>query len=112
MPPVFSREIQKPSTSTTCSKFHTRTSPFEAVRPAGNLTEKIQDPVRETEYGKTLELLGGESLSPDIVAAAVLDIMPMLIYKKTSWHVMREFHVRWPRGLKFKPVTQAIPWHQ
>ncbi len=64
MPPIFSREIQKPLISTGCLKFQTRTSPCESTCPAGNPIQKVQGLVKEKKFEEALEYLRARNPFP------------------------------------------------
>jgi NADPH-dependent glutamate synthase beta subunit-like oxidoreductase/ferredoxin len=64
MPPVFSREIQRPLISTACLKFQTRTSPCESVCPAGNPIQKVQGLMKEMRYEEALAFLRARNPFP------------------------------------------------
>jgi len=64
MPPVFSREIQRPLISTACLKSQTRTSPCEEACPAGNPIQKVQGLVKEKKYEEALEFLRARNPFP------------------------------------------------
>jgi NADPH-dependent glutamate synthase beta subunit-like oxidoreductase/NAD-dependent dihydropyrimidine dehydrogenase PreA subunit len=64
MPPVFSREIERPFISTACLKYQTRTSPCESVCPAGNPIQKIHTLVKEKRYEEALEFLRARNPFP------------------------------------------------
>jgi NADPH-dependent glutamate synthase beta subunit-like oxidoreductase/NAD-dependent dihydropyrimidine dehydrogenase PreA subunit len=64
MPPVFSREIQRPFISLGCLTFQTRTSPCEAACPAGNPIQKVQGLVKDKKYGEALEFLRARNPFP------------------------------------------------
>ena len=57
MPPLFSREIERPLISTACLKYQTRTSPCESACPAGNPIQKVHGLVKEERYEEALEFL-------------------------------------------------------
>jgi NADPH-dependent glutamate synthase beta subunit-like oxidoreductase/NAD-dependent dihydropyrimidine dehydrogenase PreA subunit len=65
MPPVFSREIQRPLISTAaCLKFQTRTSPCESVCPAGNPIQKVHELFKEKKVEEALEFLRARNPFP------------------------------------------------
>jgi NADPH-dependent glutamate synthase beta subunit-like oxidoreductase/NAD-dependent dihydropyrimidine dehydrogenase PreA subunit len=64
MPPIFSREIQKPIISTGCLKFQTRTSPCESNCPAGNPVQKVQGLVKDKKFEEALEFLRARNPFP------------------------------------------------
>ena len=64
MPPIFSREIQRPLISSACLKFRTRTSPCETACPAGNPIQKVQGLVKENRYEEALEFMRARNPFP------------------------------------------------
>ncbi|MCE5264364.1 MAG: FAD-dependent oxidoreductase [Deltaproteobacteria bacterium] len=64
MPPVFSREIERPLISNTRPKEQTRTSPCESVCPAGNPIQKVHGLVKEKRYEEALEFLRARNPFP------------------------------------------------
>jgi NADPH-dependent glutamate synthase beta subunit-like oxidoreductase/ferredoxin len=64
MPPIFSREIQRPLISAACLKFQARTSPCETACPAGNLIQKVQGLVKENKVEEALEFLRARNPFP------------------------------------------------
>jgi NADPH-dependent glutamate synthase beta subunit-like oxidoreductase/NAD-dependent dihydropyrimidine dehydrogenase PreA subunit len=64
MPPIFSREIQRPLISTACLKVQARTSPCEGACPAGNLVQKVQGLVKEKKIEEALEFLRARNPFP------------------------------------------------
>src|SRR5512133_4043637 len=57
MPPVFSREMERPLISTACLKDQTRTSPCEAACPAGVPIQKVHALIREQRFEEALAFL-------------------------------------------------------
>ncbi len=64
MPPLFSREIEKPLISNTRPKEQTRTSPCEFLCPAGNPIQKVHGLVKEKRYEEALEFLRARNPFP------------------------------------------------
>lgn len=64
MPPVFSREIERPLISTACLTYQTRTSPCESACPAGNPIQKVHGLVKEKRYEEALEFLRARNPFP------------------------------------------------
>jgi formate dehydrogenase (NADP+) beta subunit len=64
MPPLFSREIQRPLISSACLKFQPRTSPCEAACPAGNLIQKVHALVKEKKFEEALAFLRARNPFP------------------------------------------------
>jgi NADPH-dependent glutamate synthase beta subunit-like oxidoreductase/ferredoxin len=64
MPPVFSREIERPLISTGPLKDQTRTSPCESACPAGNPIQKVQGLMKEKRYEEALEYLRARNPFP------------------------------------------------
>ncbi|MDP1990835.1 MAG: FAD-dependent oxidoreductase [Syntrophales bacterium] len=64
MPPVFSREIDRPLISTACLKYQMRTSPCESACPAGNPVQKVHGLVKEKRYEEALEFLRARNPFP------------------------------------------------
>jgi NADPH-dependent glutamate synthase beta subunit-like oxidoreductase/ferredoxin len=64
MPPLFSREIERPIISTACLKYQTRTSPCESACPAGNPVQKVHGLVKEKRYEEALEFLRARNPFP------------------------------------------------
>jgi NADPH-dependent glutamate synthase beta subunit-like oxidoreductase/ferredoxin len=64
MPPLFSREIERPLISRACLKYQTRTSPCESACPAGNPIQKVQSLVKEKRYEEALEFLRARNPFP------------------------------------------------
>jgi NADPH-dependent glutamate synthase beta subunit-like oxidoreductase/NAD-dependent dihydropyrimidine dehydrogenase PreA subunit len=57
MPPVFSREMDRPLISTACTKDQTRTSPCEVACPAGVPIQKVNALLREQRFEEALAFL-------------------------------------------------------
>jgi NADPH-dependent glutamate synthase beta subunit-like oxidoreductase/NAD-dependent dihydropyrimidine dehydrogenase PreA subunit len=66
MPPVFSREIERPLISTTALKAQARTSPCEQACPAGNPVQKVHGLVKEKKYGEALAFLRARNPFPGV----------------------------------------------
>ncbi len=66
MPPLFSREVDLPTISTTRIKHQTRTSPCEPACPAGNPIQKIQGLLKEDHFEEALEYLRTRNPFPGI----------------------------------------------
>jgi NADPH-dependent glutamate synthase beta subunit-like oxidoreductase/NAD-dependent dihydropyrimidine dehydrogenase PreA subunit len=66
MPPVFSRELQRPLISTSCLKFQTRTSPCEANCPAGNPIQKVHELMKEKKAEEALAFLRARNPFPGV----------------------------------------------
>lgn len=64
MPPVFSREIERPLISGGHPKDQARTSPCESVCPAGNPIQKVHGLVKEKRYEEALEYLRARNPFP------------------------------------------------
>ena len=64
MPPLFSREIERPLISNGFLKYQTRTSPCESACPAGNPIQKIHGLVKENRYEEALEFLRARNPFP------------------------------------------------
>lgn len=64
MPPVFSREIERPLISTACLTYQTRTSPCESACPAGNPIQMVHCLVKEKRYEAALEFLRARNPFP------------------------------------------------
>lgn len=64
MPPIFSREIQRPLISTTSLKFQTRTSPCEESCPAGNPIQKVHGLMKEKRYEEAIEYVRARNPFP------------------------------------------------
>lgn len=64
MPPLFSREIERPLISSGPMKEQTRTSPCESACPAGNPIQKVQGLVKEGKFEEALEYLRARNPFP------------------------------------------------
>ena len=64
MPPLFSREIERPLISRACLNYQTRTSPCESACPAGNPIQKVHGLVKEKRYEEALEFLRARNPFP------------------------------------------------
>ena len=64
MPPLFSREIEKPLISTVSLKYQMRTSPCESACPAGNPIQKVHSLIKENRYEEALAFLRARNPFP------------------------------------------------
>jgi formate dehydrogenase (NADP+) beta subunit len=64
MPPVFSREIERPLISSGQPKDQARTSPCESACPAGNPIQKVHGLVKDKRYEEALEYLRARNPFP------------------------------------------------